>query len=47
MITNVRLNVIHAPISDFFIVFSERRSTDGGEILDRRVTAKLTKLFAF
>lgn len=47
MITNVRLNVIHAPLSDFFLVFSERRSTDGGEILDRRLTAKMTKLFAF
>ena len=47
MITNVRLNVIHSPLSDFFLVFSERRTTNGGEILDRRLTAKVTKLFAF
>ena len=46
MITNVRLNWIHSPLSDFFLVFSERRTSEG-EILDRRLTAKLTKLFAF
>ena len=47
MVTNVRLNVIHAPLSDFYLVFSERRQTNGGGVLDRRVTAKLTKLLAF
>ncbi|MDC0161112.1 DUF5916 domain-containing protein, partial [Gemmatimonadales bacterium] len=46
MVTNVRLNWIHSPLSDFFLVFSERRTSEG-EILDRRLTAKLTKLFAF
>jgi len=47
MVTNVRVNLIHAPLSDLFIVFSERRDTNGGGVLDRRLTAKLTKLFAF
>jgi hypothetical protein len=47
MITNVRLNYVHAPLSDFFLVYSERRHTGGGPVIDRRLTAKLTKLFAF
>ncbi|MDH3272609.1 MAG: DUF5916 domain-containing protein, partial [Gemmatimonadota bacterium] len=54
VVTNVRLNYIHAPLSDVFLVYSERRSTDGSPIvgagrsvLDRRITLKVTKLFAF
>lgn len=55
VVTNVRLNFIHAPLSDFFLVYSERRSTDGSpvlggdgrSVLDRRLTLKVTKLFAF
>lgn len=47
LITNVRLNYIHAPLSDLFLVYSERRGTGGGPVIDRRFTAKLTKLFAF
>lgn len=54
MVTNVRLNYIHAPLSDVFLVYSERRSTDGspvvggdGSVLDRRLTLKVTKLFGF
>jgi uncharacterized protein DUF5916/cellulose/xylan binding protein with CBM9 domain len=47
MITNFRLNFIHSPLSDLFVVFSERRDTNGGGVLDRRLTTKLTKLFAF
>jgi hypothetical protein len=47
MITNFRLNFIHSPLSDLFVVFSERRDTNGRGVLDRRITTKLTKLFAF
>ncbi len=47
-ITNIRLNYIHAPLSDLFLVYTERRDTkNGGGVLERLVTAKLTKLFAF
>lgn len=46
-ITNVRLNLIHAPLSDVFLVFQERRSTDQNEVLDRVITAKITRLLAF
>lgn len=49
VVTNVRLNFIHAPLSDFFLVYTERRDVTGGErlVLERFVTAKLTKLLAF
>ncbi len=47
-VTNIRLNFIHAPLSDFFLVYTERRDmTNGGGVLERFVTAKLTKLLAF
>jgi hypothetical protein len=52
-VTNVRLNYIHAPLSDLFLVYSERRdlrpesSGVSDVLLDRRITLKATKLFAF
>jgi len=46
-VTNVRLNYIHAPLSDVFLVFSERRNADSGGILERGLTLKVTKLFSF
>ena len=47
LVTNVRFNLIHAPLSDVFLVFSERRDTAAGDVLERAVTLKVTKLFAF
>ncbi len=47
VITNVRLNVIHAPLSDVFLVFSERRDATAGAVLERALTLKVTRLFAF
>jgi hypothetical protein len=47
IVSNVKLNFIHAPLSDLFIVYTERRSTRLDMALDRRFTIKLTKLFAF
>ena len=47
LVTNVRLNFIHSPLSDLFLVYAERRDTGSGTVLDRRLSAKLTKLFAF
>ncbi len=47
LVTNVRLNIIHAPLSDVFLVFSERRDVGAGDVLERAVTLKVTKLFAF
>jgi hypothetical protein len=48
--TNIRLNYVHRPGSDLFIVFTENR---GGEdfvwsrLGDRGLVAKLTYLFRF
>lgn len=50
LVTNVRFNLIHAPLSDVFIVFAERRSFAeriGERLQDRRLTLKVTRLFAF
>jgi hypothetical protein len=45
--SNLRLNLIHAPLSDLFIVYTERRSTTSGDVIDRLLSFKVTKLFAF
>ena len=47
VVSNVKLNFIHAPLSDLFVVYTERRSTRLDLVLDRRFTIKLTNLFAF
>ena len=47
LITNVRFNYIHAPLSDLFLVYTERRDTKTGTVLDRRFAAKLTRLWSF
>ena len=49
--TNLRFNLIHAPLSDVFLVYSERRNRtpEPGRttLTDRAVTLKVTKLLAF
>jgi hypothetical protein len=45
--TNVRLKIIHHPLSEIFIVFNERRDTVPGEVVDRGVVFKFTNLFSF
>ncbi|MDH3225245.1 MAG: DUF5916 domain-containing protein, partial [Gemmatimonadota bacterium] len=51
LITNVRFNLIHAPLSDVFVVLSERRQTDPApgdwSVLDRGITIKITRLVQF
>lgn len=47
LVTNLRFNFIHAPLSDFFLVYTERRDMDSDLVLDRVITAKVTKLLAF
>lgn len=46
LVSNVRLNFIHAPLSDLFLVYTERRDADGA-LLDRLLSLKVTRLFAF
>jgi len=45
--SNIRLNVIHRPLSDFFLVYNERRIGGAGGNVDRSIVAKLTYLLAF
>lgn len=47
LITNLRVNLIYAPLSDVFLVYTERRDTAGKVVLERSVTAKITRMFAF
>ena len=44
--SNIRFNWIHRPLSDFFIVFNERRDDDG-TLIDRALVAKFTYLLEF
>jgi hypothetical protein len=47
VITNLRANLIYAPLSDLFLLYTERRSTRGAGILERFVTLKMTRLLIF
>ena len=44
--SNVRFNVIHRPLSDFFFVYNEHRDERAGIRQDRSLIAKLTYMFA-
>jgi hypothetical protein len=44
---DLRLNVIHRPLSDFFLVYNERRDERTGQMLTRAVIAKMTYGVAF
>jgi len=45
--SNLRFNVIHRPLSDFFLVYNERRDERTGEMISRAVIAKMTYMLAF
>ena len=45
--SNLRFNIIHRPLSDFFLVYNERRDEQTGNMLSRAVIAKMTYLVAF
>ena len=44
--SNIRFNWIYKPLSDFFLVYNERRASTG-EVRERALIAKLTYLFDF
>jgi hypothetical protein len=46
VISNIRFHFLHHPLSDFYLVYNERRASSG-DVLDRALIAKLTYLFAF
>jgi hypothetical protein len=43
--SNIRFNFIHRPLSDFFLIYNEKRSTTG-EVVERALIAKLTYTFS-
>ncbi len=45
--SNLRFNIIHRPLSDFFLVYNERRDEQTGNMLSRAIIAKMTYLVAF
>ena len=47
LVTNVRFRWIHAPLSDLYLVLTERRDTAANQVLDRFLTAKVTKMVSF
>jgi hypothetical protein len=44
--TNIHFNFMHSPLSDLFIIFSERRIGIDGDQLDQGIAIKFTKLFS-
>ncbi|MHB1192688.1 MAG: carbohydrate binding family 9 domain-containing protein [Longimicrobiales bacterium] len=46
-VTNVRVNYLHAPLSDLFLVYTERRDGDPATRTDRLISFKVTKAVAF
>ena len=45
--SNARLDIIHRPLSDIYVVYNERRDSRSGDLVSRAVIAKMTYLFAF
>jgi hypothetical protein len=45
--SNIRFNVIHRPLSDFFFVYNEHRDEHSGLLQDRSLIAKMTYMMAF
>ena len=45
--SNLRFNLIHRPLSDFFFVYNERRDERSGDLINRALVAKMTYLVAF
>jgi len=45
--SNIRFNIIHRPLSDFFFVYNEHRDELSGLLQDRSLIAKMTYMMAF
>jgi hypothetical protein len=45
--SNVRLDIIHRPLSDIYLVYNERHDSRSGAMISRAVIAKMTYLLAF
>jgi hypothetical protein len=47
MLNDLRLRWIHAPLSDLYLVLTERRDTRNDVLLERLLTLKVTRLLSF
>ncbi len=47
VLSNIRLNFIHTPGADLFVVYNESRLTHDAELIDRAIIVKLTHLLRF
>ena len=47
LVTNARINLRYAPMSDVFLVYTERRNQSMGLTNERSIAIKATRLFAF
>ncbi len=45
--SNARLDIIHRPLSDIYLVYNERHEARSGALISRAVIAKMTYLLAF
>ena len=45
--SNIRFNIIHHPLSDLFVVYTDTRDTVSGRLVDRAFVVKFTQLFSF
>ena len=45
--SNIRFNIIHRPLSDFFLVYNDHRDSKTGDLQDRALIAKMTYMLAF
>jgi hypothetical protein len=45
--SNIRFNIIHRPLSDFFLVYNDQRDSRSGDLINRAVIAKLTYMMQF
>ena len=44
--SNIRFNIIHRPLSDFYLVYNERRDSLSGNLVDRALIAKVTYMIS-
>ena len=45
--SNIRFNIIHNPLSDFFLVYNDLRDTNNEQLIQRAIIVKFTNLFNF
>jgi hypothetical protein len=45
--TNIRFNLTYRPLSDIYLVYNDRRSSQGNELMERALIVKVTNLLNF